>query len=285
MLSPRRLATMDTITRVGLYLLIFALLMAVIGFRAIHGTFDVLTFLEDFYANLSTELGSIAITVIVIDRLNREREARERREQEKINRQRERRERSWHQQQQARRDALQLKERLIRQLGSRVNSEALRAMEELRALGHIEDGSLREARLEGANLENSEMFNADLRSANLMHANLHSSSFFNSSMRDVRLYGADLENADLRQADLAGAALEGANLHGTDFTDANLEGARLEHPTLGNALFGKTTRLPDGVVWHPGCDLTRFTSRANPAFWRSDNPHSPAFAKADRGES
>jgi hypothetical protein len=34
--------------------------------------------------------------------------------------------------------------------------------------------------------------------------------------------------------------------------------------------------LPDGTRWTPDTDMERFTDPQHPAFWRSDNRHSPA---------
>jgi hypothetical protein len=46
---------------------------------------------------------------------------------------------------------------------------------------------------------------------------------------------------------------------------------------LDGAAFSEETTLPDGTRWTPEADLARFTDPAHPHFWRSNNPHSPAY--------
>ena len=75
--------------RVAWALLILAIVSGIIGYANQHpGAFDLGEFLRDYYANISTEFASIAITVLIIDGLNRRRdriseEVREREEERK----------------------------------------------------------------------------------------------------------------------------------------------------------------------------------------------------------
>lgn len=165
------------VRRLGLLALVLAVALGVLGYRNI----------EDFLANASTELASIAITVLIIDFLNE------------------------------RRAEHQLKLQLIREMGSTDNAIALRAVKELRAHGWHEDGSLQGVALEKANLKGAELNKADLRGAILELARL--------SRAD--LDGANLQDANIRAADLQGASLVGANLQRAYLVRANLPEANL----------------------------------------------------------
>lgn len=164
------------------------------------------------------------------------------------------------------------KERLIRQMGSRVNTDAIRAVEEVWAHGWINDGSLigaqlrsanlQSARFRTANLERAVLFDAILQGANLMYVNLKG-----SYMGGINLREAHLDYANLQSAFLAEAEFNTARLH-----EVNLEGAVLDF-----SQFDQFTFLPDGSNWTPDTDMRRFTDPTHPNFWRSDNPASPAY--------
>jgi hypothetical protein len=144
----------------------------------------------------------------------------------------------------------ELKERLIREMGSRSNDTALSAVEQLRYYKWLHDGSLNTKPatvLQKANLQN-----ADLRYANLK--NLH--------IVRVNLFNADLTGADLRGAWLYESNLEHATLSATGIP----------------AMFDNTTMLPDNTAWTPETDMRRFTDPNHPQFWRSKDTSSPAFS-------
>jgi DNA-binding XRE family transcriptional regulator len=163
--------------------------------------------LGDFYANASTELVSIAITVLIIDALVQRRET----EREK-------------------RD-------LILQMGSPDNAFAREAVRKLRVRGWLEDGSLqgadlRKADLRGANLLAADMmrallYDAKLSRAVLMDANLHQAGLFHADMRTTDLRGANLAEADLSYTDLRGADLFEADLRKARLYSADLRGAKI----------------------------------------------------------
>lgn len=131
---------------------------------------------------------------------------------------------------------------LVLEMGSKNNNVALRAVNSLRELGHLSDGTLEMAKLRGANLEDAKLSYANLRGAFLGWANLK---------------GAFLVGADLQKVILWSANLQGANLE-----KANIEGAVLE-----NAFFDETTILPDGLYWSPDANLARFTHPHHPGTW------------------
>lgn len=131
---------------------------------------------------------------------------------------------------------------LVQEMGSKNNNVALRAVNSLREMGHLSDGTLELAKLRGANLEDAKLSYANLRGAFLGWAHLQ---------------GALLVGVDLQKA-----ILWSANLQGTNFEKANLEGAVLE-----NAFFDETTILPDGSYWSQETNLAQFTHPHEPDIW------------------
>lgn len=214
----------------------------------------VASLVSDLYANVATSLLSIALTVLLIDRL------------------------------QSRRDAFERKGQLLREMGSSDRATAVRAAKEVNVKGWLADGSLRQvdlglANLEGAKLENAKLVGVnlsfanlkqvDLQKADLSHANLEEctaeganfkgaclsganlrrtalsratmddvdmtgqidllkASFIRASLRGAKLMGARLEECDLLECDLSAADLTEAKLMGADITRAKLDGAVLE---------------------------------------------------------
>lgn len=120
---------------------------------------------RDFYSNISTELLSIFITVLVIDRLIKKREVNE------------------------------LKRQLIRELKSNDNATAIRALHELRARNWALDGSIRRSHLLKANLKGAYLKNVDLSYTWLRDAN-----FEKAYMKGINLCGAVLVGANLKDA-------------------------------------------------------------------------------------
>ena len=160
------------------------------------------------------------------------------------------------------------KERLIRQLGSRVPGEALRAAEELHALGMTRDGSLRGvvmtetvltgASLPGAVLTRARINWADLREIDLSGADLTGADLGGSKFEKVS--GSSPRAAVLRYARLNGAILGSANLtevdlEGADLRGADLREATLDHANIDNARFDQTTILPNGSYWSKPEDI------------------------------
>ncbi len=125
---------------------------------------------QQIYSNLGIEILSIAITVIVIERLNRREAERER------------------------------KEDLIFQLRSPINGVAVEAVRRLqqKEWGFKEDKSLQGANLFEANLQGANLSEANLRGANLSEANLQG-----ADLGMANLQGANLCMANLRDAKLS----------------------------------------------------------------------------------
>jgi hypothetical protein len=189
----------------------------------------------------------------------------------------------------------QERERLVRQMSSSINEEAIRAVEELRARGWLEDGSLYGAYLSVANLRRANLAFADLQAVvliasflqeaylsgaklqggNLGHADLEAATMPSANLQRANLEHANLRKANLMQANLQDANLSHANLQRTNFRGANLQGA-----DLIQSHFDENTVFPDGSRWSLArreLNLARFTDPNHPQFWRSDNPESPAY--------
>lgn len=211
-------------------------------------------------------------------------------------------------------------QQLIHDMGSQVNTIALQAAEELRREGWLTDGSLqgdellqygaidgvnvggvelRQCNLQGSDLNNAKLKNADLEYAQLQHAdligaNLIGASLYGANLSKAQLIGtylqgatlwyATLQGAKLLFADLKGVDLRETFLQGTNFEGANLEGAKLTNPKQVSDRhigFDEHTIMPDGSAWTLETDLARFTDCEHPNFWRSDDPHSPAYRNGD----
>lgn len=158
--------------------------------------------IKQFYANASTELIGITITVLIVDYLIECREER------------------------------QLKSRLISEMRSRYNVIALRAVNEMRFLHDwLEDGSLQNVYLFRANLKGAGLSGANLRNAGLMETKLKNADLSQSDLSGSILNHADLRGSDLSMANLSGAYLEGADLRGADLTLANMHKAKLDETT------------------------------------------------------
>ncbi len=204
---------------VGVALLILAFLVGALGYLNERGLLyltdtaqQILTYLS---ANVSTELASIAITILFVDALYEHRET----EREK--------------------------KRLILQMGSPDNAFAREAVRALRSRGWLGDGSLKkadlyranlkEAHLWGANLEEAKLTGANLQKARLTGADLQGAQLKVAKLQETTLWatnlqGANLEDADLREANLRGSKLQGANLW-----RAKLQGAKLMEAIYSNA--------------------------------------------------
>ena len=230
-------------------------------------------FAEDitgYWMNLATEgmgvVVSIAVTVIVIDRIYE------------------------------RRDRQRLKARLLREAGSRSNDIAISAVEWLSAEDLLkgENGLLKEATLVHANLRNANLWFANLHGTSLIGANLQKAVLTGARLKDTCLFGAELQEAqlsgaklqratlsyanaqgaDLANANLQGARLDGTDLMGADLREANLEGATyrsdsdfaMEYYTEGNITVRPPTILPDGKEYSHTVNLKEFTDPNDPNY-------------------
>jgi hypothetical protein len=224
--------------------LLIGVLIVGAGYAVTQGALNWHTLIDEIYSNLGIEFVSIAITVLVVDRLNQRQSTIERRTD------------------------------LILQMGSPDNAFAIEAVRLLRQKGWLTDGSLRGANLAKANLAHADLSNADLRGVNLVEAHLEEALLNNADLREASLGFAQLQDANLSHANLehtrlGGANLAGANLshtnlaHGEAFS-ANLHGAHmhnanLQETRLRGAAFNEKTVLPCGNSWTEDTNLRKYT--------------------------
>lgn len=183
---------------------------------------------KELLATLSTELLSIAFTILALGFLIQYQDVRQTRTQ------------------------------LIRDLGGESHEFALRAARELAREGWLSSGvlihiDLRGARLSdaylvGANLSNSNLAFADLSGAKLRKANLSGANLSQANLSGSSLWEADFANANLSFADLSETDLTGANLSGVELFGTKLSHAILEQTNLSNANLGPVVDLgePEG---------------------------------------
>jgi uncharacterized protein YjbI with pentapeptide repeats len=129
---------------------------------------------------------------------------------------------------------------LIRKLRSPDNKNVLQAIEELRARGWLEDGSLSGIPLCHAHMQGADLFKADLTSVDLHQAHMDSS--------DLSL--ANLTGTRLTRADLRGANMNRSVLEQTDLFKANMRDVRNLTPaqlTQAKRLWGAV--MPDGSTY------------------------------------
>ncbi|MBI5955136.1 MAG: pentapeptide repeat-containing protein [Chloroflexi bacterium] len=173
----------------GLIALFFAFLFALLGFDSVW----------EFLANMSVELTSIALTILIIDYLNEKR------------------------------DDKHLKAQLIREMGSGDNGMVQRAYRELEARRWLNE--LQNVNLSKANFQGLDIWNANFEGASLYRANFEDAHLVNVNFENANLSNANLKNISitgwLKGANLNGANLEGARLSIADLQSVSLEGANL----------------------------------------------------------
>lgn len=186
----------DGLTAVAFLLLVAGVIISLLGHWQNYKTLKLSELFNDYYANLGTEFISIAITVLVIDRLAIQRQEKQ--------------------------DELRLKAELIARSGSAIREIAVAAISELAQRGWLFDGTLTEANLKGANLKGTILHSTVQGGANLKNAYLQ-----NADLSEMRLYEVNLELAELGRAKLLRSQLVNANLKGANLDFADFEGAYL----------------------------------------------------------
>jgi len=166
----------------------------------------------------------------------------------------------------------QLISNLIGKLNSRDNDETHAAVDALRELGCLSDGTLRGGNFLGANLQGLQLAGADLHSArlewsqldnaDLTEANLQEANLSVTSLKHARLVGVDLRHAQLLKARLQGADLRSALLNSAELGEARLHGANLRSANLSKARLGQAELVGADLsnatlkqTWLRGADL------------------------------
>jgi uncharacterized protein YjbI with pentapeptide repeats len=191
---------------VGIILGIFAFLSIKFGYCYVYGNNLTLhNLVNDLYANIGTELASIALIVLIIDYLS------------------------------DRRADKNLRDQLAREMGLKDNAFATKAVKELRAHGWLTDGSLHGIDLGASDLSGADLTDADLSNSIITAANLNRSFLVNAKLTNAIINGANLEDADLSNANLMNADLRWSDLSHVDFRGAQLDGADFEGAALDDA--------------------------------------------------
>jgi len=206
---------------------------------------------DGYSTNVYTEMLSIFVTILVIDRLN-----------------------EW-------RGTQQLKRRLIREAGSRDNSTALNAIDWLRSEDwltlYVDNPLLIQQKLSRANLDNAYLYQANLEDANLYKANLSYADLSKANMKDTFLHRATLDNTSLFDTDFRQAVLWNASLRGAKY----IETARFDEQTAlpdamprkdenGRNVMNDAGRFVFDKYWTPDIDMTRYTNPEHPDFWQPE---------------
>lgn len=176
-----------------------------------------------FLLNLVPEAVGIFFTVLIIDRLDSIREQQV------------------------------IKDQLVRRLQSRYNHTALQAVEELRVLGHLEDGTLRNQNLRGSNWVDANMYQADLQGSDLGNAVLTRADFVLANLKGVK----NLKDVQLIDTDIMhGATMpDGRKYDGRyqlpgDFAYALRKNVNLESDEAMAKWFGVSlTQYHEGQQW------------------------------------
>jgi uncharacterized protein YjbI with pentapeptide repeats len=223
-------------------LLMVGLSVGLFGHLIEYQFFNFRQFTKDYYANISTELISIAITVLVIDKLAL-------------------RQKNFD-------EYKQLKDDLIHQVRSQINADAIKAIEKLAIHDWLFDGSMEGVDLNHANwqgvkqLENAYLKNTKLRGANFRKARLYRINLVNADLRWAKLQDALIFKSNLKEAKLIGADLSGAYVFKADFRNAlcidlklrnaniwetDFEGSNITYEQLAEANRLRGSTMPNGA--------------------------------------
>jgi hypothetical protein len=253
-----------SVRMVGALLFTVSIIFAIVGYLNQHYHLPLIKpfeyFVIDFYANISTELLSITITIFLIDQIYQRSRTKN------------------------------LKQQLIRQMGALDSGFSQVAVDELTAHGWLQDGSLRECRfyqanipqvfLDLANLEQTNFIQANLRKASLKWVNLRNARLNSVRLENSILIGTNLSNSRLSQAHLGGAYLIEANLEEADLQGAildnaclwgtNLRNARVTEGQLRKAIMLQGSTMPDGNFYDGRFNLSGDVLLANEKYLVDD---------------
>jgi len=213
-----------------------------------------LIFADGYATNVYTEMLSIFVTVLVLDRLN-----------------------EW-------RSVQQRKRTLVREAASRDNSTALNAIDWLRAEGWLteydETPLLKEIKLSRADLHNAYLYGAHLQNTNLYKVNLSYADLSKANVVDSFLHRAILQytslyETDFRQTNLWDASLRGAKYIETVQFDEKtiLPDAQPLRDDNGRIVKDDNRQTVYDKYWTPDTDMTRYTNPKHPDFWEPEWVH------------
>ena len=178
--------------------------------------------INDFFLSLLPEGVGIFFTVLIIDRLDSIRE-------EQV-----------------------IKDQLVRRLQSRYNHTALQAVEEIRVMGYLEDGTLRNRNLRGSNWLDANMYQADLRGSDLGNAVLDKADFVLANLQDVKVTDEQLVKSDIMYGSIMsdGRKYDGRYQLAGDFAYARRKNINLESDEAMAKWFGVSLEhYHEGQQW------------------------------------
>lgn len=177
---------------------------------------------DGFLENLVPEFFGIVFTVLIIDTLDK------------------------------RREKALIRDQLIRQLHSYYNPMALQAVEELRVLGYLSDGSLRNLDLRGSDWRDGNLYQAHLIGSDLRNAKLHKADFAHANLKEVKVSEEQLVTTDImwRCVMPDGSLYDGRYNLPHDFEVAVRKGFDLTNPDSMAEYYGVTVdQYLEGQRW------------------------------------
>lgn len=215
---------------------IVLILLSIPGFLSIYyesKLYSILPVLE----SLAPELVGIAVTILIIDKLNQRQSDR------------------------------QEKQQLLEQLRSRDVVHVKNGVARLRAKGWLMDGTLCGLLLEKANFKQ-----INLKSADFSRMILQEACFAQANLEKVCLEGVDLQRADLQGANLSEVKLLNGDLTGADLTRANLLGAQVDRAQLEQVNRLVYATMPDGKKYNGRYQLPGDLQTAKRAGFNINDP-------------
>lgn len=255
---------------IGFILLVLSILAITLGHIRQRGSFDVGLLLDEMWANVGAELASIAITVLIIDRIYRiqsERKEKALRESELRTQQQLYEYRLYRAATQAEKQVL-LYEMCVRNLLEGINLAQLDLSGI--ALGRLPAGSsidpfyplprheepktisMRGANLSGCLLNETDFSHIDLRGAGFVRTQMNNTVFNNTDLRGAVFTFATLENVKMRGANIEGVLFYRSHISGLDLTDAKINGVDFDRN------FPSDVTLPDGRKLEYWSDFTDY---------------------------
>ena len=143
----------------------------------------------------------------------------------------------------------EIKSRLIREMGSEDNAEALAAARQLKEKGWMADGSLAGKNFYNASLSNALLADANCKQAVFANANLMKATLYNANFAEAVLIYADLRGASMNGVNLSKSRLHRAKLDGATLVRANFKDSDITDHTLRSAAELRYATLPDGTKY------------------------------------
>lgn len=129
------------------------------------------------------------------------------------------------------------KYRLIQEIRTLPNREAVQAIATLRRQGWMGDSSVKGVDWSHADLRNADFSGANLAFAKLIGANLAGCNFTRADLNHADLFEANLNSASFVESNLRDAVLNKTDLYGTQFSGANLFNVNLTNAVCLNTTF------------------------------------------------